>query len=208
MESKFAKKPIILVTGSTGLIGTRVMKAFSSDFEVVGLDLKRPETTVPGTRFVDCDLTNDESVNRALDVVRDNHGDRLASVIHLAAYYDFSGKPSDMYRKLTVEGTFRLLSKLKQFQTEQFVFSSSLLVMEPVEDEDEKITEFSPLEDEPWDYPRSKIEAEQLIRQERGEIRTVILRIAGVYNDDCHSIPIAQHISRIYLRRFESYFFP
>lgn len=207
MESK-PEKPILLVTGSTGLIGTRVTKEFTSDFEVIGLDLKRPQTTIAGTHFVECDLTKDESVISALNIVRDNHGDTLASVIHLAAYYDFSGEPSEMYRKLTVEGTFRLLRKLREFQTEQFVFSSSLLVMEPVEDEGEKLTEFSPLEDEPWDYPRSKIEAEQLIRQERGEIPTVILRIAGVYDDDCHSIPIAQHISRIYEQKFESYFFP
>ena len=203
-----SEKPIILVTGSAGLIGTRVVKAFSSNFEVVGLDLKRPEKIVSGTDFIECDLTKNESVIRALDTVREKHGERLASVIHLAAYYDFSGEPSDMYRKLTVEGTFRLLRKLREFQTQQFVFSSSLLVMEPVEDEDEKITEVSPLEDEPWDYPRSKIEAEKLIRQERGDIPTVILRIAGVYDDDGHSIPIAQHISRIYEKQFESYFFP
>lgn len=207
MESESAK-PIIVVTGSTGLIGTRVLKALSSDFAVVGMDVKRPETTVAGTHFVECDLTKDESVVSALDVVREHHGNRLASVIHLAAYYDFSGEPSEMYRKLTVEGTFRLLRKLHEFKVEQFVFSSSLLVMEPVEEENEKLTEFSPLEDEPWDYPRSKIEAERLIRQERGDIPTIILRIAGVYDDDCHSIPIAQHISRIYEKRLESYFFP
>src|SRR5688572_25287054 len=207
METKTGK-PIVLVTGSAGLIGTRVVKALSSNFEVVGLDLKRPEKTVAGTDFIECDLTKDESVVRSLDKVREKHGDRLASVIHLAAYYDFSGEPSDMYRKLTVEGTFRLLKQLREFETEQFVFSSSLLVMEPAEEEDKRITEFSPLEDEPWDYPRSKIEAEQLIRQERGRIPTVILRIAGVYDEDCHSIPIAQHISRIYEKKFESYFFP
>lgn len=107
MESK-SEKPIILVTGSTGLIGTSVLKAFSSSFKVVGLDLKRPETIVAGTHFVECDLTKDESVVEALDAIRNKHGDRLSSVIHLAAYYDFSGEPSDMYRKLTVEGTFRL----------------------------------------------------------------------------------------------------
>src|SRR5687768_4624790 len=201
-------KPVILVTGSAGLIGTRVVKALAPNFQVAGLDLKRPDKVAEGTDFIECDLTNDQSVERALVTVREKHGDHLASVIHLAAYYDFSGKPSDMYRKLTVEGTFRLLKNLRQFQTEQFVFSSSLLVMEPAEEEDEKITEFSPLEDEPWDYPRSKIEAEQLIRQERGQIPTVILRIAGVYDEDCHSIPIAQHISRIYEKKFESYFFP
>lgn len=202
-----SEKPMILVTGSAGLIGTRTLEALSSNYSVVGMDVKRPEKNVAGTDFIECDLTKDESVVRALDTVRDKHGDHLASVIHLAAHYDFSGEPSDMYRKLTVEGTFRLLKKLREFQTEQFVFSSSLLVMEPAE-EDEKITEFSPLEDQPWDYPRSKIEAEQLIRQERGDIPTVILRIAGVYDEDCHSISIAQHISRIYEKKFESYFFP
>lgn len=203
-----SEKPMILVTGSAGLIGTRTLEALSSNYSVVGMDVKRPEKIVAGTGFVECDLTKDESVVQALDTVRDTYGERLASVIHLAAYYDFSGEPSDMYRKLTVDGTFRLLKKLREFQTEQFVFSSSLLVMEPAEDENEKITEFSPLEDDPWDYPRSKIEAEQLIRQERGQIPTVILRIAGVYDEDCHSISIAQHISRIYEKKFESYFFP
>jgi nucleoside-diphosphate-sugar epimerase len=203
-----SKKRVILVTGSAGLIGTRVVKALSATYEVVGLDLKRPEEIVAETDFIECDLTKDESVVTALNTVRERHGDRLASVIHLAAYYDFSGKPSDMYRKLTIDGTFRLLKKLQEFHTEQFVFSSSLLVMEPAEEENERITEFSPLEDEPWDYPRSKIEAEQTIRQERGQIPTVILRIAGVYDEDCHSIPIAQHISRIFEKKFESYFFP
>lgn len=203
-----SEKPMILVTGSAGLIGTRTLEALSSNYSVVGMDVKRPEKIVAETGFVECDLTKDESVVQALDTVRDTYGERLASVIHLAAYYDFSGERSDMYRKLTVEGTFRLLKKLREFQTEQFVFSSSLLVMEPAEDENEKITEFSPLEDDPWDYPRSKIEAEQLIRQERGQIPTVILRIAGVYDEDCHSISIAQHISRIYEKKFESYFFP
>lgn len=207
MRSK-PEKPIVVVTGSAGLIGSRVVQALAAAYEVVGLDLKRPANIVADTDFIECDLTKDESVVRALDTVHERHGGRLASVIHLAAYYDFSGKPSDMYGKLTVEGTFRLLKKLQEFQTEQFVFSSSLLVMEPAEEEDERITEFSPLEDEPWDYPRSKIEAEQLIRQERRQIPTVILRIAGVYNEDCHSIPIAQHISRIFEKKLESYFFP
>ena len=208
MEVKSEGKPVIIVTGSAGLIGTKCVEAFADDLTVVGMDVKPPEKGTAGVDFIECDLTKDRSVAQALDAVREKHGDRIASVIHLAAYYDFSGEPSDMYRKLTVEGTFRLLKKLQEFQTEQFIFSSSLLVMEPVEEEDEKLTEVSPLEDEPWAYPRSKIEAEQLIRQERGEIPTVILRIAGVYDEDCHSIPIAQQISRIYEKKLESHFFP
>jgi nucleoside-diphosphate-sugar epimerase len=141
--------------------------------------------------------------------VRRACGDRVASVLHLAAHYDFSGEASPLYRKLTVEGTRRLLRALREFgEVEQFVFTSTLLVMEPAEGEDEVITETSPLEDEPWAYPRSKIEAEEVIAAERGGIPAVVLRIAGVYDEDGHSIPIGQHIARIYEKRVESYFFP
>lgn len=126
--------------------------------------------------------------------MRQKHGDQIASVIHLAAYYDFSGEPSPPYRKLTVEGTRRVLPELTKFsQVEQFVFTSTLLVMEPAEENEKVITEKSPVEDEPWEYPRSKIETEELLSQEHGEIPIVILRIAGVYNEEGNLIPIGQH---------------
>lgn len=96
---KTKSQPTILVTGSAGLIGTQTMEALSPDFKVVGFDVKRPNQEVPGTDFIECDLTDDHSVIDALDELRDTHGDHLASVVHLAAYYDFSGEPSDMYRK-------------------------------------------------------------------------------------------------------------
>jgi nucleoside-diphosphate-sugar epimerase len=138
--------------------------------------------------------------------VESQHGREIASVAHLAAYYDFSGEPSPLYDELTVEGTRRLLRGLQDFRVEQFIFSSSLLVMEPAE-EGEKVTETSPVEGT-WDYPRSKIEAEQVIRDTRGSIPAVILRLAGVYDEDCHSVPISQQIGRIHQKQFESYFFP
>ena len=56
------------------------------------------------------------------------HGTRIASVIHLAAYYDLSGEPSPLYEQIIVGGTERLLEQLRQFQVEQFVFSSTMLV--------------------------------------------------------------------------------
>jgi nucleoside-diphosphate-sugar epimerase len=201
-------KPLVIVTGSTGFIGSRTIEALVPDHTVVGLDVKEPEELISGSIFIECDLTRDESVRAALDSIKDEYGDRIASVIHLAAYYDFSGSESEMYRRLTVEGTARLLRKLQEFQTEQFAFSSTVLVLEPAEETDEELTERSPLEDEPWAYPQSKIEAEETIKRERGEIPTVTLRIAGVYDDECHSLPIAQQISRIYERQIESHFFP
>lgn len=103
------RKPVVLVTGSTGLIGSQIVEAFAGDYRVVGLDVKPPKKKAAGADHIECDVTQDESVIRALAAVRERYSDSLASVIHLAAYYDFSGEPNPLYRTLTVEGTRRLL---------------------------------------------------------------------------------------------------
>ncbi|MFN3322537.1 MAG: NAD-dependent epimerase/dehydratase family protein [Bryobacteraceae bacterium] len=199
-------KPALLITGCEGLIGQRISEALHHDYRIIGLDVL-PDTSHPERiEYLRCDLTSDSSVEQTMQTVRDRFGKKLASVIHLAAYYSFSGEPSPMYRDLTVEGTRRLLRALREFEAEQFVFSSTLLVMAPSR-EGEPIREDSPVAPA-WAYPQSKVEAEAVIHQGRGSIPAVILRIAGVYDEDCHSVPIAQHIARIYERQFESYFFP
>lgn len=210
MEFATAEKPVVIVTGCAGLIGTNLITACAPHYRVVGLDINPPSSEVEGTDWIECNFTEDQSVQRALNAVQEKYGPQLASVIHLAAHCDFSGAPSPLYRDLTVAGTQRLLQGLQQFQVEQFVFSSTLLVMKPAENANEPITERSPVESvaETWDYPRSKLEAEQTIKQEHGTIPVVILRIAGVYDETGHSIPIAQQISRIYEQKLESYFFP
>ncbi|MEO8198679.1 MAG: vitamin K epoxide reductase family protein, partial [Thermoanaerobaculia bacterium] len=58
-----------------------------------------------------------------------------------------------------------------------------------------------------WAYPASKIRTEQLIRDERGGIPAVLLRISGVYDDGCHSVPLAQQIQRINDRDLTSRFY-
>jgi nucleoside-diphosphate-sugar epimerase len=201
-----AAKPLVVVTGSAGFIGSALVTAFEADYAVVGLDVKRPRES-RGAGFIECDFTREDSVRQAFEKMRAAHGDHIASVVHLAAWYDFTGEPSPLYRELTVEGTRRLLHALAASRVEQLVFSSTLLVMKPAEQEGQTITEAS--ETQPaWDYPRSKLETEKLLRNEHGAIPLVILRIAGVYDDECRSIPIAQQIRRIYEKSFESYFFP
>jgi nucleoside-diphosphate-sugar epimerase len=196
-------KPVILITGSEGLIGRALVEAFSADYDVAAFDITRPDKQPEKEDFIDCDLTKDESVTGALAQLRQKHGERIASVIHLAAYYDFSGEPSPLYRDLTVEGTRRLLRGLQSFQVNQFVFSSTHIVLKPSET-GEALTESSELEPA-WEYPKSKVEAEKVIADERGSVPAVILRIAGVYDEDCHAVPIAQQIDRIYRKNLESY---
>lgn len=58
-----------------------------------------------------------------------------------------------------------------------------------------------------WNYPESKVNTEELIREKRGNINAVLLRLAGVYDDEGHSIPISHQIQRIYEKQFTSHFF-
>ena len=200
-------EPVVLVTGASGLIGTRLVQALAREQRVLALDVKPPQDVPPGVSSYECDLTDDAAVRRAMGRIRAAHGERLASVIHLAAYYDFSGEASPLYEELTVEGTRRLLRELRGFSCEQFVFSSTLLAMQPAPDTASELDETWPLRAE-WDYPRSKLAAERVIAGERGEIPAVILRIAGVYDDDGHCLPVGQQVLRIYEKTLESYFFP
>jgi nucleoside-diphosphate-sugar epimerase len=199
-------REIVVITGSSGLIGAAVGAQLDRVYEVIGFD--RPGAPHPPAEVeaIDFDVTSDDSVREGLRRVRDEHGDRIASVIHLAAYYDFKGEPSDKYEAITVRGTERLLRGLRDFRVEQFVFGSTMLVHAPSEP-GQKITEGSPI-DPKWPYPESKVWAENLIRAERGNIPVVMLRMAGVYDDRCHSIPLANQIQRIFEGRFTSHFYP
>lgn len=207
-DNNMKHKPLVVVTGCSGLIGTRIIESLRDGYEVVGLDIVEPDQEPRGWTWIECDLTDDESVDSALEQIRERFGGDIASVIHLAAYYDFSGDPSPMYDKLTVGGTRRLIERLQSFESVgQFVFSSSLLAMKPAEDTGEELTEESPTQGE-WEYPRSKLEAERVLKHRHGEIPVVVHRIAGVYDESGHSLPITQHIRRIYEKQPESIVFP
>lgn len=202
-----SRRAIVLITGSNGRIGAAVVqRLIGRDRDVVGLDRHAPTPPPPGCVRIPVDIGSDDSVRQALGVLRAHHGTRIAAVVHLAAYYDFLGQPSPKYDQITVEGTRRLLRALREgFEVEQFIFSSTMLVHKPGEP-GEFINEDWPL-GPTWAYPESKVRTESLIREERNGIAAVILRLAGVYDDVCHSPPLAHQIQRIYEGQLASHLY-
>jgi nucleoside-diphosphate-sugar epimerase len=191
----------LIITGSSGLIGSAFLDRVGESYTGMGFDRKKPSHPPPKTAHViACDLSSDESVYTALDEVRRLGHKRIASILHLGAYYSFASESSPLYEQVTVRGTERLLRGLRDFEVEQFIFASTMLAHAPCEP-GEHFNEDWPLEPK-WDYPKSKVTAEQLILRERGDIPVVLMRIGAVYDDRCHSIPLAQQIKRIYEKRF------
>jgi nucleoside-diphosphate-sugar epimerase/uncharacterized membrane protein len=213
-----AEKKIVLITGSNGRIGAEIMRRLTGRYsDVVGFDRKAPSPPPPGCTHIPVDIASDESVRDGLRILREHHGTHIAAVVHLAAYYDFLGKPSPKYDEITVRGTGRLLRGLREgtgrmlrgqregFAVEQFIFASTMLVHQPGEP-GVFLTEASPI-GPTWAYPESKVRTEALIRAERGAIPAVILRLAGVYDDVCHSPPLAHQMQRIYERQLAGHLY-
>lgn len=199
-------KQVVVVTGSSGRVGTRVIERLGDEFQPVGLDFIGMTSNLPAMEFVYVDLSSDYSVECAFNRIRHVYGNKIASIVHLAAYYSFEGKHLELYDAITVNGTRRLLREAKKFEVEQFIFTSTMLVHEPTE-RGVIQNEDSPIRGK-WHYPASKVRTEKVIREEHGDIPYVIVRIAGCYDDECNCVPISQHMVRIYEKQLASLVFP
>lgn len=197
---------MIVISGSSGLIGTALIHKIAAKFRIVGLDRTGYPFPPAEAECVSIDITNESSMEFAFKRIRYEYGNKIASVVHLAAYYDFSGKPSILYDKITLKGTQRLIKLLQDFEVEQFIFSSSMLIYEP-SSPGIKIDEEWPQKPK-WDYPKSKVATEKMLQEQRGIIPVVNLRIAGVYNEQGNSIPITNQIQRIYEKQITAKLYP
>lgn len=196
------QKPLVIITGASGNIGGALCESLRQKYRVVGLDVKPCEKA---DASITCNLTKEVAVKTAFDAVREQHGQKIAAVIHLAAYFDFTGEDNPLYQQVTVEGTRRILKVLQDFDVERFIYASTMLVHEPSVP-GQKIDEDMPLKPG-WAYPQSKADAEKVIKQQHGNIPYTILRLAGVYDDESAVPTLSHQIVRIYERDFKSHLY-
>ena len=199
-------KPVVLLTGAAGNLGRSVAAALAGDYRIVGLDRKaRDGAPDLGFPILEVDFSADASVALALQNFRDSHGSSIASVVHLAAYFDFTGEDNPLYQSVNVDGTQRLLRALQGFEVGQFVYASTMLVHAPCRP-GERIDETQPIAPG-WAYPKSKAAAEAVVRAERRHIPSVVLRLAGVYDVQTMVPTLAQQMARVYERDLQSHLY-
>ncbi|WP_041452890.1 vitamin K epoxide reductase family protein [Alteromonas naphthalenivorans] len=199
-DSQDTGKPLVLITGSSGNIGTHLCQQLSTNYTTIGLD--RDECESADESYI-CDLTSDESIELALHKIREYHGKQIAAVVHLAAYFDFTGKPDPLYEEVNVEGTKRLLNGLANFEVKRFVYSSTMLVHKAGVP-GQKVDEDTAVEPA-WEYPKSKACTENVIIKNDNKIPYTILRLAGLYDDETAVPTLSHQIARVYERDMKSH---
>lgn len=198
------QKPLVIITGAAGNIGRALASALRKKYRIVGLDRSASQHN-SSEKFVDAlysiDFSSADSVKSAFTKIARNESQTIAAVVHLAAYFDFTGEESPLYQSVNVEGTQLLLNALQDFTVERFIYSSTMLVHKPGVP-GRKINENSPIEPG-WAYPQSKAAAEKVIQEEAGNIPYTLLRLAGIYDEETAVPTLAQQIARIYERRLK-----
>jgi nucleoside-diphosphate-sugar epimerase len=196
-------KPVVLITGVSGEVGEAIVSALGDGYAIVGMDQAGKKASVP---IISIDLTEDASVAYAFETFRNRHGGKIASVIHLAGYFDFTGEDNPLYHTLNVDGTRRLMQALKPYRVEQIVYAGTMLVHAAVSPGDH-LDETRRL-DPQWIYPQSKADAEDVVRAEHGVTPYVLFHLAGLYNDHVVVPTLAHQIARIRERSVESHVYP
>ena len=163
----------VLVTGASGFLGGHLAEFLTAKgLEVVGMVRRTSDTSLLDRLGLEkrvADMTDPPSLRTAVKGVD--------ALIHLAGYYTFHGK-KELYDLVTVQGTRSILDACLQEGVKRFVYCSSTEAIGPVEN-------VPALEDHPpnpqYEYGKSKLKAEHVVREYDGKLETTIVRPSGIY---------------------------
>lgn len=162
----------IVVTGSAGRIGSKVVKALIDRGEsVTGFDLRPLDLGHASYREVVGPFDDREAARRALD--------GATAVLHLGAFMSWLAADADKLHRANVDGTRVILEAAATAKVKRFVFASSGEVYP------ENVPDYQPIDEKHPLNPRSpygltKLLGEELVRftERTAGIPSVILRFS------------------------------
>ncbi|MGD8566282.1 MAG: NAD(P)-dependent oxidoreductase, partial [Candidatus Bathyarchaeota archaeon] len=167
---------MILITGSSGFIGTNVTRYFIQKGEdVVGVDVSEPQKSFEREQFTlhRCDLTDRTSVSKAFKKFKPE------KVVHLA----FVTRPKEPYREFLDDAriTLNMLQSALEHDVQRFVLMSSSTVY-GLHKEDRFVEEEEIL-DPRGVYGKAKLTAEMMAKEylKSQNLPVVILRGFEIY---------------------------
>lgn len=116
----------VLVTGISGFLGTAMAQALAErGFQVTGLSRRRPllPEGVAGIRWVEGSILDKELLERSLEGVE--------YVFHMAAYAKPWAADPEVYERINVEGSRRVMEACLKAGVQKVIYTSTAGVMNP-----------------------------------------------------------------------------
>lgn len=184
-------KRVVIVTGSSGFLGSAICVDLSRDYDVIGLDCRRPsaalQRTAPGVEWQTLDIADGSDVRAFFDGLAQRRR-AAAFVLHMAAFYHFGRYWRPEYDRVNIRGLRNVLAGACRTGTQRFLFAGSIAALPPPPPGGVLSEQSSP--GMTTAYTRSKTIGESLLAEYSERMPTVALRIAGVFSDWCELPPL------------------
>jgi nucleoside-diphosphate-sugar epimerase len=194
----------LIITGASGFLGSRLVTGLARDFEIFAFDRRsQGEAGLDeraGLHWFQIDLAEPEPVRSSFNSICE--GGPVDFVLHLAAYYDFTGHRHPEYERANVQATRVLLENCKDLGLKRFIFASSVAAC-GFSTPGDPITEGTP----PLGshiYAVTKRQGEEMLAEYASHFPSCVIRFAALFSDWCEYAPLYMFLETWLSRRWNS----
>jgi nucleoside-diphosphate-sugar epimerase len=183
-------QPRVIVTGASGFVGRYLVDHLKDDYRIVGIARRSQRRAGlaedPNVTWLEADIGERAQLEAVFRTIADTGGADF--VIHLAAYYDFTGAEHPEYTRTNVDGLRNVLDLCVELGIRRFIFASSLAACRFPQD-GQALTESS-VPDGEHVYAKTKRAGEDMLNEYQHAFPSVIIRLAALFSDWCEYPPV------------------
>lgn len=187
--------PALVLTGASGFVGRHLLEELKHDHRIFAIARRSQHDcgapVHPNIAWMRVDIGDREGLRRIFREIDTAGG--AEALLHLAAYYDFTGEDHPEYRRTNVEGTRKLLEIAQGSRIGRLIFASSVAACGYPRPEG-LVDEATPPDGDPF-YAWSKREGEAMVRACAPRLPSTIVRFGALFSDWCEYPPLYVFLS-------------